>query len=97
MYLFLPWPILQGIRVLAWISNKDENLVMDVKMTPTFGLPPSLLFMLLVFHSILLMIGVVGNLLTLMVLPYLRRKYLWNLVHCPTKLHHHPLVTPFLL
>ena len=48
---------------------------MDVKTIQTLGLPPSLRYMLLVFLSILLIIGVVGNVLTLLALPYVRRKY----------------------
>jgi hypothetical protein len=48
---------------------------MDNKMGQTLGLPPSLRYMLLVFLSILLIIGVVGNVLTLLALPYVRCKY----------------------
>ena len=51
-----------------------ENLN-KVMVNQTLDLPPSLRFSLLSILIILLIVGLLGNVLTLLALPYVRRKY----------------------
>ena len=50
-----------------------QNTVVEV--APSLGLTSPLNFCLLAVLILLLLVGVVGNLLTLVALPYVRRKY----------------------
>ena len=52
------------------IQQNNSDIVFQ-----SLNLPPSLRFFILTVLIILLLVGVVGNVLTLLALPYVRKKY----------------------
>ena len=57
------------------ICDVTSQHIREVEIQQSLGLHQTLRFSLLIFLSLLLFIGVVGNVLTLLALPYVRRKY----------------------
>jgi hypothetical protein len=57
------------------ICDVTSQHIREVEIQQSLGLHQTLRFSLLIFLSLLLFVGVVGNVLTLLALPYVRRKY----------------------
>ena len=60
---------ISGDESIMFVKNRTEQ------EQKSLGLPSGLHYFLLIFLSLLLLVGVMGNVLTLLALPYVRRKY----------------------